>query len=332
MIKTFLSLGLAAALLAALPAGRAEAQIFRVWVSGSGGGSTCSRAAPCASFEVAHGVVSAGGEITCVDAGDYGRVIITKAVTIDCTGMNAKATSNACAVVGDGSCNTITIVAGPNDTVKLRGLSFHIGGASDAAIRFVSGAALHVGNVFIEGYRVGAAGLGGIGIFFTPGNGTTAKLHVEDTTITNSGLPGAGGGIVVQPSGSGSARVVIERTRLENNTYGIFANGANSTGVISVQVRDSLVSNNAQSGISSFTSSGHAITSIVVDHSSSLLNGASGILSQGGNAFVFLTESTVMSNVTGLNPVSGGAIYSYQNNRLTGNVTDGAPTGLLIVK
>jgi hypothetical protein len=33
-----------------------------------------------------------------------------------------------------------------------------------------------------------------------------------------------------------------------------------------------------------------------------------------------------------LNAVGGGAIFSYQNNRLTGNVTDGAPNAVLAVK
>jgi len=92
------------------------------------------------------------------------------------------------------------------------------------------------------------------------------------------------------------------------------------------------VSNSKFSGISAFTSAGHSITSITVDHSSSVLSGASGILAQGAGGFVFLSESTVMSNVTGLNATSGGAILSYQNNRLTGNVTDGAPTNVLAVK
>jgi hypothetical protein len=64
--------------------------------------------------------------------------------------------------------------------------------------------------------------------------------------------------------------------------------------------------------MSSFASAGHSIVSTVVDRSSSILNGANGILSQGANAFVFLSESTVMSNVTGLNPVAGGAIFSYR--------------------
>src|SRR5262249_38242712 len=153
-----------------------------------------------------------------------------------------------------------------------------------------------------------------------------ASLHVTDSVISGNGLATSGGGIIIQPAGSGSARVVIERTRVENNTYGIFANGTGSTGIISVQVRDSVVSNSKFSGISAFTAAGQSVTSIVVDRSSSLLSGANGIMAQGTGGFVFLRDSTVMSNVTGLSAVSGGAILSYQNNALTGNVTDGAPT------
>ena len=48
-------------------------------------------------------------------------------------------------------------------------------------------------------------------------------------------------------------------------------------------------------------------------------------------AFVFLANSTVMSNVTGLK-ASGGTIVSYQDNHLTGNVTDGAPNTVLSLK
>ncbi len=149
---------------------------------------------------------------------------------------------------------------------------------------------------------------------------------------SNNGIAASGGGIVIQPVGSGSARVVIERTRVENNTYGIFANGTNSTGTISVQIRDTVVSNSAFAGISAYTAAGKSTTSITVDHTSSLLNGGDGILAQGAPAFVILANSTVMSNATGLHPVRGGSIFSYQNNQLIGNVTDGAPTAVLTAK
>jgi hypothetical protein len=39
-----------------------------------------------------------------------------------------------------------------------------------------------------------------------------------------------------------------------------------------------------------------------------------------------------MSNVTGLSVASGGNIFSYQDNQLTGNVSDGAATAVLTVK
>ena len=58
----------------------------------------------------------------------------------------------------------------------------------------------------------------------------------------------SGGGIIIQPTGSGSARVEISRTIVRNNTYGIFANGTGSTGLIAVQIRDSVVSGSTFNG------------------------------------------------------------------------------------
>jgi hypothetical protein len=60
----------------------------------------------------------------------------------------------------------------------------------------------------------------------------TAKLHVMDRMAPSSttGARAAAASSSRRPSSSGSARVMIERTRLENSTYGIFANGVNSAG------------------------------------------------------------------------------------------------------
>jgi hypothetical protein len=314
-------LGLAAALLAAAPAGRAEAQSQHTYVSRTGSGTVCDRATPCLDLATAHAATSSGGSVTCIDGGpgSLGPLTITKSITIECPGTVYS-----------------IVVGGIGITVRLRHMtvsSLGAPGGPGIGIDFQEGAALLVEDCIIQNYTPATTVAGpGIGIRFAPPNSETASLHVTDSIISGNGLAASGGGIIVQPAGSGSARVVIERTQVENNTYGIFANGTGSTGLISVQVRDSVVSNSAFSGITSFASAGHSIVSTVVDRSSSLLNGANGILAQGGNAFVFLSESTAMSNVTGLNPASGGAIFSYQNNRLTGNVTDGAATGVLTLK
>jgi len=40
-------------------------------------------------FQVAHNATNPGGEINCVDPGEYGGLVITKVITIDCSDVNA---------------------------------------------------------------------------------------------------------------------------------------------------------------------------------------------------------------------------------------------------
>jgi hypothetical protein len=160
---------------------------------------------------------------------------------------------------------------------------------------------------------------------------------VTDSIISDNGGASGGAGILIQPQTDGSARVELNRVVVENNTHGIFANGTgnggtNTIGRIAVQIRDSAVTGSAFNGISAYTAAGQLTTVITVDRSSSNLSGQAGILAQGSPAFVVLGNATVMSNGTGLSSVNGGNILSYQNNQLTGNNTDGAPTGVLTMK
>src|SRR4051812_820307 len=86
---------LGAMLVLSLHAQSAQAvDIPRTWVSSTGSGAVCSRAAPCATFQAAHDVTTPGGEINCVDAGDYGgglspRLNITKSISIICDNTQA---------------------------------------------------------------------------------------------------------------------------------------------------------------------------------------------------------------------------------------------------
>jgi hypothetical protein len=329
---------LAAMLALGLQITSAHATLRRTWVSGTAiGGNPCTRAAPCNTFAAALSQTAAGGEINCLDQGEFGGVVITKAVTIDCTGVRGAADSSCTTLNGSSDCDLIIVQAAATDVVILRGLLLdRADSLVNNAIRFISGGALHVENCVISGYNtaspLGGPGNSGMAIFVNPSDGVTVKLYVQDTTISSNGLSSSGGGIVIQPVGSGSARVELNRVAVENNTFGIFGNGTGSTGLIAVQIKDSVVSGSVFNGISAFTAAGHSTTSITVDRSSSLLSGADGILAQGQPAFVILGGSTVSSNVTGLHAVSSGSIFSYQNNQLSGNVTDGAPTAVLGVK
>jgi hypothetical protein len=296
----------------------------RTFVSGTGSDvGTCTRAAPCLTFAFAHGQTDPGGEINCVDAGNFNNLTITKSITIDCGGT-VGAINPVAAASG-------IVVSAASIVVRLRNLTLNGMGGGTVGIRFNNGAALFVEDCLIANFNGGPVG-DGIGIKFAPPTGVAAELHVKNSVISGNGRPADGGGIVIQPAGTGQARVFIERTKVENNTYGIFANGTGSTSVVAVQIRDSVAGESAFDGIAAYTASGAATTSVTLERSASLLNGGSGILAQGSPAFVLLADSTVMSNGTGLNAVASGNILSYQDNQLSGNVTDGAPTGVLAVK
>ena len=74
------------------------------------------------------------------------------------------------------------------------------------------------------------------------------------------------------------------------------------------------------------------MTSVTADHSSSVLNAQFGVLAQGQGASVFLSDTTVMSNTAGLAVIGAGTIFSYGNNRLTGNASDGAVPSPVVLK
>jgi hypothetical protein len=66
------------------------------------------------------------------------------------------------------------------------------------------------------------------------------------------------------------------------------------------------------------------LESCVVAH-----NNASGVSANGAAATVRITNVTVVNNATGLNAVNGATIASFQNNRIAGNTSNGAPTQVL---
>ena len=143
-------------------------------------------------------------------------------------------------------------------------------------------------------------------------------MTVTDSVFTNNGTPAQGGGIILEPTAAAS--VVIERTQVTGNTYGIFAGGI--FGTILVEVRYSTIANSVFDGIWANSPSG-SVSSIVVEHSASVRNGGNGVNAQGPVAYVSLKDSTVDWNGTGLNTGSGGTILSYQNNTIAGNLHPG---------
>lgn len=145
----------AIAILLASIAPSASAQATRTWVSGTGDDANpCSRTAPCKTFAGAISKTAEGGEIDVLDAGGYGAVTITKAITID--GMGAQAS------ILNASTNGVIVNAGADDDVILRNLTIMGSGvvatcpwSGLSGIKVYAARTLRVENVTINNQSIG---------------------------------------------------------------------------------------------------------------------------------------------------------------------------------
>ena len=314
---TFVGMGFVLVLLHALPA---QAQATRTWVSGVGDDANpCSRTAPCKTFAGAISKTAANGEINAIDAGAFGTVTITKSITINTEGLES-------GVLGTGT-NGITVNAGANDVVVLRGLDIDGSQGAGASpglngIRFLAGGALHVQKCLIRNFK--GASPNGFGILFTPNS--ASKLFVSDTIISNNGAAATGGGIIIKPSAGGSAKVALDRVRLDGNTSGFNIDNSAGTGSNSY-IRDSTITGNNQTGISFLFTAGGGGGSLFVDGTGLFSNGGLGITANGNAATMFVSNSTITQNNGGISTVNGAQIFSFQTNNLINNSgNDGAFT------
>src|SRR5579883_2332429 len=121
MFKHFWSSIFAGALLTVGLAAPAHALVGRAWVSGHGADAAGCGAPtnPCRTFQfVLSNILAPGGEIDVLDPAGYGPMTINFAVNIINDGVGTAGVQQATA-----GQNAITINAGPNDKINLKGLT-----------------------------------------------------------------------------------------------------------------------------------------------------------------------------------------------------------------
>jgi hypothetical protein len=284
----------------------------RTFVSASTGSdsNTCMRAAPCLTFAAALKNTSAGGEIDVLDPGDFGPATLTGSMTIDGGGGLVAGVGVVPGTSG------ITINAGANDVINLRGLVFDGYGETGASgVVFNSGSRLQIEHCTFQGFDTA-------GIAFTPGanSATTAQMFVENSTIV-----GNADGVLVKPTEGIAAAVTLIAVHIDQNAgTGLMADGTSGSGPIQVAIGDSSASSNASNGIA--VTSGGASVKVDAIRTTIAVNGVAGIQSQGGTASVTIGYSQISGNGTGLQAIGGGALLSYANNQVTGNGSNGSFT------
>jgi len=274
----------------------------RTFVSGLGSDANpCSRTAPCRTFQHAHDLVDANGEVLALDSAGYGVLTISKNVTI--SGEGVEATANATTPI-DG----ITI-ATAGLKVVLRSITVEGFGTGNIGINVTAAVNLTIQHCVIHGFVVD-------GLRFAVSSGT-GNLSLSDSKVVD-----CGNGVDLLGTASGNITATIANTRIENNGgFGLFTQRAKVT------IRNSAISGNGADGIGVYTSS-----EVNVENCESSNNAGHGIESLDPTALVRVSRSVVTDNGGfGLsNQVGTFETYSFaattNTNLVKGNNGGGAQT------
>jgi hypothetical protein len=292
---------LAAGMIALLVASSsALALSSRTFVSGTGSDAGgCALATPCRTFAYALTQTAPSGEIIVLSSAGYGPVTITQAVSIINTSNFAGVT------VASG--NGITINAGANDSVVLRGLTVDGAGTGSNGIVFNSGGKLTIDQCNLMNF-VGSPPSTGNGILMQPTSGNH-NIVIANTTASNNQSMGVN---YFPLSSTATTGIVIDRVSANNNgSHGIAINNSNSSGAGTVSISNS---------IASFNLNGFFFANVTasLDASNATSNFGAGASASSGT--LALGRSALMNNATYGLYMSGGAVNSYKDNRIAGNV------------
>ena len=285
-----------------VPLGRVAltAGATRTWVSGVGDDvNPCSRTAPCKTFAGAISKTAASGEIDGLDPGGFGSVTITGPITIDGS-ASGQASSLAAGT------NGINVAAGPSDVVILRHLHVQGAGTGLIGINFISGKALYLEDVVIEGFTGK-----GIDMNFS----TSGFLSVTNSTIRNNG------NTAIRPrTTSGALKVTIANSTLEGDVNGVIGSDGTSTDIVNSVI-------DGMTGIGAGCTSAGTSCTLSAAHDQLDHNGTA-IYSGGATSQVFMDSDLVVDNAAGIGTQSGGTVVSDQNNHFMTNGANGAPTAV----
>ena len=272
------AVGVAAVCLGAATIARAQAT--RTWVSGVGDDANpCSRTAPCKTFAGAISKTATGGEIDALDPGGFGSVTITKAMTID----GGSPGNGSIVAVGT---NGVVVNAPTTAQITLKNLNIFSGGSTGGAdgIRFITGLALHLQDVTIEGML-------GFCVNFKPSN--VAFLFITDSMFTRC----AAGGVMVDGTTT-FQRASIVRTVANGNLFGFKA-----FSMALVDISDSAA---AAGGDSGYFADGTNAKLFAVNSRANL--NATGVKATNGGEVRFLNGSIGHSGGAATSAATGGSI------------------------
>lgn len=290
---------------AIVPGDAAAQALKRIWVSGKGTDATgCGPVAtPCRTLQFAHDAIAAGGEIDILDPAGYGAVVITKAVSIVNDGVGTAGVLNA--VSGSAA---ITVSAGVNDAVHLRGLSIDGLGVAANGILLNSAKSLDVVKCVVRHFTDD-------GVSLKPTN--VASVTLLDVRASDNGSDG----IKASPQGSGRVKGVFKNiVTTSNGSSGVnLQAGFSTASPHAIAIVGAVSAGNDSNSGRGFLVGASTSASTMTLRDVRAVNNRTGVLASGGAATIRIAHSVVSGNLLGASCNSTGEIESYGDNNIEGN-------------
>ena len=173
-------------------------RVFLSAAAGNDANPNCTPLAPCRNLPRGLAVVTPGGQIVLMDTGGYGggmSMTLTSAVQIIAPdGVQATLTDNS---TNYGGAALITVAAGPNDLVLLRGVQI------DGITKTGTGILHHSGRLVVEHCLFTQLGIGVSAV--------NAKMDIIDSTFTGNAVAVASSGSGTESNGSTTPSVAQVR-------------------------------------------------------------------------------------------------------------------------
>jgi len=276
-------------------------------------------ATACKSISAALSQTQDYGEIDCINADNYSAgnpVVISQSVTINC-GRNGTI----------GSIYGAIAINGSGIVVILRNINFSNIGFGAYGLNVQNIAALYIENCTFTNYTSAPLAESAppyLAIKYEPTE--NSQLFLINSIIDNNGwnVSGISGGLYILPSAGVTVNVTINHSKINGNMFGIVGDGR-SGGIIKGTITDSVVSGSTENGITALSSGSSVV--FMIDQTKVSRNLAAGLYVSGRNAGILARNSTVYGNAIGLDAASGGTLFTYGNNSVNGNTTNGAFTG-----
>jgi hypothetical protein len=312
------SLAASACLVALLGVADPAQAAFATFVSGAGldTNDCLTPATPCRDIGTPTGALSktdAGGIIH-VLPGEYNAFFINKSVEIVAdAGQASVYTTAAGPIPGVTGAAGIAVDVGAADVVRIRGFLVNV----DHGIVIINSGVVHIEDCTL------LAVSNRYGLLYAPSG--ASELYVSGSVISRLSGATGGGGILIKPTGSGTAEAVLDNVAVEDNATGILIDGRATTGSNTVTIRNSAISGSQAFGLHAVDSGG-GTTNVMVEGSTSSNNGTQGFVATGANAQIRLRDSTSTGNGRGLQVASSGEIISHGGNVVANNTVNGGFT------